>query len=311
MNTSLHSGRKFCSWLITNFCNFHCSYCFGGGSQQIKEKWDIKLIIKTLKQTGEKWCIGITGGEPFAYPEFVDICKQMVDNDIKLWIDTNLSIDSSFKEFVARISPDMVENLYIASHIEEREKRSGINSFFDKLNILRENRFPFEINYVLHPRMIKRFYNDAEQFQKRGFSLLPKPFQGIYKFRTYPESYSPREKQLILKHDPEAFRRSLFRSRGLLCNAGSSMVRLTSGGVFTRCVADSTVIGNLQDGISLLKNPAKCKSIYCPCFGWDLIEDMDKKAMLSKNLSDKKLDLLTIKRYLGFYFRLAKKKLKR
>lgn len=57
------------------------------------EKWDIDAIISTLSRTGQKWCMGITGGEPFLYPDFINICNQFVKNDITLYIDTNLSIE--------------------------------------------------------------------------------------------------------------------------------------------------------------------------------------------------------------------------
>jgi MoaA/NifB/PqqE/SkfB family radical SAM enzyme len=310
MKSNLFSERRFCSWLITNFCNYHCTYCFGGGCSQITEKWDVDQIIKTLKTTEKKWCMGITGGEPFAYPNFIDICKKLIDNDITLYIDTNLSIESRVEDFIQTIQPQMVENLYIALHIEEREKRTGVDKFIKSVRKLQEKQFPFQINYVLHPKLLNRFQKDTDFFQSHGITLLPKPFQGIHNFKLYPEAYSLQVKKLILQSDPDAFRRTLFFSRGLACNAGNSLVRLLPNGNFTRCVADPTVVGSLKDGVTLLNKPIPCESLYCPCFGWDLIEDSDKKSILSKRLTDTEFNLFTIKRYVGFYLRVVKKFLK-
>ena len=91
MRTILKSNRVFASWVITNSCNYRCSYCYNNCSAPV-EKWDIDAIISTLSRTGQKWCMGITV-ESLSLSDFINICNQFVKNDITLYIDTNLSIE--------------------------------------------------------------------------------------------------------------------------------------------------------------------------------------------------------------------------
>jgi MoaA/NifB/PqqE/SkfB family radical SAM enzyme len=275
------------------------------------EKWDIEAMIKTLNQTDQKWCIGITGGEPFAYPQFVNICEKFVHNDITLYIDTNLSIEKHVLEFAERIPSSMVEDMYISLHIEERERRNGVDSFIRMIDVLREKSFPFQVNYVLDPRLLHRFEKDFEFFRSKGITLLAKPYKGIYRFKPYPESYTRKQRELILKSSPDAFRRTLFYPGGIKCEAGKSLVRITSDGTVTRCVSDHTPLGNIYSGLTLLKESTPCNAPFCSCFGWDLIDDKDKKELVKNGLADKIAIKPLLRRYAGYYVRVVKEFLRK
>lgn len=273
----------------------------------MEEKWDIPAMIKTLNQTGQKWCMGITGGEPFAYPGFVEICSQFVQNDITLYIDTNLSIEKKVLQFAEIIPASMVENFYISLHIEERERRNGVESFIRTVNVLKEKEIPFQVNYVLDPRLLHRFERDFNFFQSKGITLLAKPFKGVYKFKPYPESYSRQQRELILKSSPDAFRRTLFYPGDACCEAGKSLVRIASDGTVTRCVGDHTSLGSIYSGFSLMKEAAPCRAPFCSCFGWDLIADEEKKELVKKGLADKIALKPLLRRYAGYHWRVLKK----
>ncbi len=63
-------------------------------------------IIKLLKnEEGKKWTIGLTGGEPFTYPRFVQLCETLTEH-FCIYVDTNLSINRRVAEFAKKSYPD-------------------------------------------------------------------------------------------------------------------------------------------------------------------------------------------------------------
>jgi hypothetical protein len=164
---------------------------------------------------------------------------------------------------------------------------------------------------VLDPRLFHRFQKDYDCFQAKGITLLAKPYRGVYRMKLYPESYAPEERRSILISSPDAFRRTLFYPQGARCEAGLSLVRMLPGGTITRCVADYTSLGNIYSGITLNDRALPCKVPCCPCFGWDFIEDEDKKDLLRNRLADKPVFRTLLRRYAGYYARVLKKRLSR
>jgi len=116
------------SWFITKRCNFSCYYCHNYIKGGVSVPVPVKKIIKALKETGKKWIVGMTGGEPLVVPNFIELCKELT-KEYKIGVDTNLSINSKVREFVENVEPKNVEHLYISTHIEEREKRGEVEDF--------------------------------------------------------------------------------------------------------------------------------------------------------------------------------------
>jgi len=300
------ANRHFLSWYITSICNYRCSYC-GDCRTGMQPVWDVGSIVNTLTATEKKWCIGITGGEPFTYPGFVSICKKLTDADIRIQIDTNLSLHKPVTDFIRTIPQSHVESFYISLHIEQREAHNGTHQFIDHINTLKKHGFSFTVNYVLDPRLLYRFEKDVLFFERQGILLHAKPYRGIYRGRLYPEAYTQNERTLIKNSNPDAFRETLFYSRGITCAAGQQMIRLWPDGTISRCVADKTPMGNLTNGVSLNKNPTPCKMPYCSCFGMDLISNGERNDVLRNRLCGNPPLMITLRRYGGFFRRSLRK----
>ena len=245
-----------------------------------------------------------------AWPHFISACQLLVKSDITLWIDTNLSIESRVREFAEKIPAAMVENLYISLHITERERHKQIDTFIKLMALLQNKGYKTQVNYVMDPRLLHRFAKDSEFFKTHGIELMAKPYKGVHRLKLYPESYTKGERRTILDSSPDAFRRTIFYPHGARCDAGRSLVRLLPDGTVTRCVADRTKQGTINTGIVLNNESLPCTVPCCSCFGWDLIEDENKKELMRQNLTDKPPLQSIARRYIGYYKRRIKKKLK-
>ena len=291
----VEDNQALALWYFVKECNFKCTYCKIGRAnadrsmarrirKTIKKRFkaltnppgdplkESSKIIKLLKnEAGKKWSIGLTGGEPFMYPNFVQLCEKLTEH-FSIYVDTNLSITARVREFAKKISPDRVDYFYISTHIAERERRNQVDDFIRNILLLKEYGFNYRVNYVLQPTLLDRFMKDYDYFQSRGVTLLPKPFMGTFQGKRYPRDHTDHEKRMLLKYNPNFYDEIPIKSRGIKCDAGKYFVRITPNGKVVRCVGDKTVLGHISKGVRFNKEAEPCKVDTCPCFGQGLLK---------------------------------------
>ncbi|WP_319470836.1 radical SAM protein [uncultured Pseudodesulfovibrio sp.] len=257
-------------WNMTRKCNFRCEYCyFPHDNTPVTETLPVSRITDFLDATGEQWVVGLTGGEPFIYPGMVDICAELTKNHF-IGVDTNLSVSSKVRDFAERIDPARVQDLYVALHIEERERIKGTDAFIKNARLLLDKGFKVIVNYVIHPTLEARFHTDKEFFADHGITLTPRPFKGEFEGRRYPEAYGDRARAIFADH-PEQGKKIAFNFQGVPCSAGKTLLRMEPDGTVMRCPGDKTKLGNVMDNVRLLDGTEPCNVKRCPCRGVDHI----------------------------------------
>lgn len=258
--------NKSMIWNMTRNCNFQCSYCyFPHQNTKIENPISTSTLLNFLSTNNDKWLVGMTGGEPFIYPNFVSLCEAITQKHY-IGVDTNLSLSKQIKEFAKRISPSRVNDIYASLHIEEREKRNAVTQFIENYHTLANAGFTIKVNYVLHPLMEDRYQNDIDFFKKNGVPITPRPFKGMFEGKKYPQNYSEESKHIFALH-PEAGIKMVFNFRGVDCDGGHSFIRMEPDGTIFRCPGDRTVLGNIHDSVSLYESATPCSVNRCPCQG--------------------------------------------
>lgn len=214
-NAGLRHWDVEVNWLINDWCNFDCRYCYPNAKRnQFAGPVDAAHVAESFDRTDLKWLIYISGGEPFLAPDFVDLCKRLITNHT-LSLNTNLS-PASVHDFAEAIDPVKIRCVHCSLHIEERERLGLVKDFLGKFRKLEEKGFYAFASYVLYPALLGRFEADYEFFKKEGIILRPKLFRGTVgpfgnvlnrRFlrrvnrrlgKTYPGGYTKTEKQRIL-----------------------------------------------------------------------------------------------------------------
>jgi len=190
-------------WVITEACNFNCFYCSINKDQNkfahnTNKHVPAERIINFVKNSGLKWSIHFTGGEPFIYPDFVKLCKELTNENI-ININTNLS-QQNVVEFSEIIDPRRVSFINCGLHMLEREKNNLLEDFIQKYSILREKKFILFVSYVMHPQLFNRFQKDFEYLKQHGIIISPKAMRGYFEGNKYPEAYSPEERVLFIRY---------------------------------------------------------------------------------------------------------------
>src|SRR5215471_6683567 len=102
---SSHAGRP-CVFVRLTGCNLRCRWCdseytFTGG-----EKMELEDVVERVKSYGCR-LVEITGGEPLAQSEALDLIERLLDDSFEVLIETSGSIDITPVDRRAKIILDV------------------------------------------------------------------------------------------------------------------------------------------------------------------------------------------------------------
>lgn len=259
------------TWIINQTCNFHCNYCeIWNNKKQIPEPINTDKLSQGIDGLKENWHFHISGGEPFLENNFVELCRRITKKH-SISIDTNLSMENVF-DFADKIDPGKCWHISAAVHIAEREKIDlQCRAYIEKMLYLQKKGFNVHSVYVAHPTLLDRMNNDIEFMKSSGIhKVMAKIFQGIYKDKKYPSSYSPEQKEFLTgfeasRHESPILNNS-YHFHGQLCLAGQKFFLMDRNGNLRRCESVSTDYGNFfEKSIKYDIKPKPCPKITCSC----------------------------------------------
>lgn len=263
------------NWYLNRRCNFKCTYCFISHEELSLEHpacgtVSPAKIRSSFDRTGLSWWIHLSGGEPFLFPNFLELCQELTRNHT-VSINSNLSTNN-VEEFAHSIDPAKVHFISASLHIEQRSKRpEGVRKFIDRVLYLQERGFPVYVNYVAYPPLFHRMEKDIQELREAGcIHVNTKRFTGFHKGKHYPSSYTAEESALIKKYaihsDTEEY---LFSNTGFLgktCDAGWSFLKMNQQGDVFRCDTSNRVLGNFFDKSFVMPDrPKACPFVKCRC----------------------------------------------
>ncbi|HOW27049.1 MAG TPA: radical SAM protein [Elusimicrobiota bacterium] len=262
------------TWNIHWSCNYRCSYCFFDTHW---EEYGKRNVYKTVEEWMECWTrihqkygrcfLTINGGEPFTYPNFVELIHRISQIHWPINITTNTSV--VLDKFIKTVDPAKV-SLSISFHPQYHT----IDDFIDRLFRLRQSGFTEGcLNFVAYPPFLPDLQRYVDRFTALGESLKVIPFIGEYKGVRYPDGYNADEKKVLGMTDSWVAQK---QHKGMLCRAGQMAGLLLPDGNVARCgqIGDRHIIGNFFDkDFQLLPEPMPCDVEFCPCDEWKVIPD--------------------------------------
>jgi len=161
------------NWLLTDACNYSCSYCFGNGPKKISEgsfatkKQLLNAADRIIRLEKEYYSVYLAGGEPTLHPHLADIIKIFSEDDkCTIAITTNLSKCKNYFLNLASLSNN---NFFIEASIHF-DHITNIDNVIEKIKSLAPH--ISMIHIMAHPNKmqeVKKFYN--------SISLIAQPFE--------------------------------------------------------------------------------------------------------------------------------------
>ena len=145
----------FVYWILTDFCNQHCTYCppslnlgaYASGDQSPSDEdidRFIDRLLNTSRTTGKRLVVTISGGEPTIHPKCGDIIERLWSNAVII-MNTNGTRGLSWWRELPRL-PQMV---IVSLHPEYYDsKRIRINDLCEFLN---DNDVSIRFNLMCQP----------------------------------------------------------------------------------------------------------------------------------------------------------------
>lgn len=285
MNEKIHF-----SWDIHYSCNYRCPYCwFDGRWDELSKQnkyFALDDILKAWKRIYDKYGsvqIEILGGEPFTYPNFKEIIKNLSKMH-RVGVTTNLSV-----------AVDDIVEAADTSHLNIQPtfhpQFANFESFIEKAKVLKEKNMCSSVFYLAYPPQIQAMEDYKDKFGKYGISLHVMTFWGKYNGKEYPEGYTKEEKEFLKDYlgsrDGEKYQLKPKEVKGKLCRAGQVSAGIKADGNVYRCGGNTPMyIGSFfSEDFKLLEHPAPCESDYCPCNEWVslLVENNNKKEEVKEN----------------------------
>jgi MoaA/NifB/PqqE/SkfB family radical SAM enzyme/predicted Zn-dependent protease len=195
---SAPAGQKFLTWDIHYACNYHCPYCFLENEPETKgiaaaylKKDEWARIWNGLYDRYGSFQMSVTGGEPFTYPDFIDLVADLAPRHT-FEFSTNLSWDVRY--FAKKISPQRVK-INSSFHPDCVSK----DEFLEKIVYLKYWGFQTSITVVAYPPLLGKIEGYNDFFKNTGQRLILYPFRGPYSGRTYPDGYTAEERTELKK----------------------------------------------------------------------------------------------------------------
>lgn len=245
-----HSYRI--NWEITSNCNFKCEYCSNykivNKTNNIKT-YSPKELSHFFDLTGVSWLIMFNGGEPFLYPNFVEVCSELSRKHF-LQLNTNLS-NAKVHEFADKIYPEKVLNINASYHRNEILRYRLQEDFLQKCLYLLNKGFKVMVSMVAYPEYIHLISEDIEMFGNNGIETVLFGYRGVYGGKQYPFAYDQNELEIIKKHSIADIEIKIAKKQmnyyGYYCDAGRLYFIMKQNGDLGRCSALPKKIGNLFD----------------------------------------------------------------
>lgn len=132
---------KVISFTLTNHCNLRCHMCGQWGIKGYMKKnsyhnpdlpvslWE-KTVNEIAKHNVQAVCI--RGGEPFLYPEVIDLLTHIKSKNLHISIDTNGTLLKKYAEDIVKLKIDAL-NISIDGPSEIHNKVRGVKNCFQQI----------------------------------------------------------------------------------------------------------------------------------------------------------------------------------
>lgn len=185
-------------------CNYRCPYCYYIGLHNPSDAsfGTIDQWHESFKESfgNQHLVFYLAFGEPTIGAFFMDIVRMIgSEPNWEMRMTTNLSqpLDGILKEQIVR--EDRL-NINASFHPTQTTR----DDFLTQIKKVQAHGIFPAIVYVAYPPLLKRLEDDISFFSSHGFVVHVRRFQGWYRKKAYPYSYTDEERRLVARYSDDA-----------------------------------------------------------------------------------------------------------
>ncbi len=138
-------------WIITDRCNYECSYCYQRHYADKRHCSDqttdaVFALLLILQGT---WLVKLIGGEPLIHPRFFEMCRAVTESGHRITTTTNLSLPLVKLQELVDICGDRLDCVTASLHLTQVR---SVDSFIEKAAEFNARKHPattFSVTSVL------------------------------------------------------------------------------------------------------------------------------------------------------------------
>ena len=260
-------------WQVCGVCNYDCSYCIQSKKYRVGHPSpdEVERFLAFFEALPGRWEVKMTGGEPFAFRDFLRrIVPGLVERTPHtISTLTNLSAPLPSLERFAALTRGRLGIVSASLHLEFTD----VETFVAKARRLRELMDPgarLVINEVLVPGRLEEVARAREAIEAAGLKWFPQIMKTKQGTHAYDADDRPRVRELVGR-DPTPRQANLAPSyRGRRCWTGVEYFVLLQDGDAWSCRTarrfGEGYLGNALDGtVARFEGPRPCPYEICPC----------------------------------------------
>jgi len=256
-------------WQITNRCNYNCSYCCqeefvkNKGHHCSEESMD--AVFRLLEELPGSWLIKLIGGEPLIHPDFINICRNIVQTRHRLCMTTNFSSPLPKLERILEITGNTLDFLTASLHLDQVP---DVGQFIDKASAFKAKKHPdtiFCVTFVCVEENFDALKEVADRFERQGIPFYFTWQRSKGRFLDYTSTVEQSISDKLMPNINKIKNHSLF---GTICHSGQLFFRIDVNGTVRRCYNTQPLfyLGNINKGsFRPLKQAQPCLARKCSC----------------------------------------------
>lgn len=261
-------------WQVLGACNYDCSYCIQSKKHRVGVPSAARLAssLAFLRALPGAWEVKTTGGEPFAFRDFLDVVVPgLMDSPHVMSTLSNLSAPADVLRRFGRLTWGRLRVVSASLHLEH----TAPGPFLDRLGALRDavaSDTRIVVNTVLVPERLAEVRQAQEAVQAAGFRFFPQ----LMKVKGGVFAYSPAQMAEVRSIVGDLELAQATRSANLApaytgrrCFTGARYLVLTKDGEAWSCRTAKRhgegFLGHVDEGVRLRGGPVRCPYTICPC----------------------------------------------
>lgn len=261
--------RPCIDFLITQRCNYRCSYCsqskkFSKNTKDADDK-TIDAFLNFIKTVDKDFEITISGGEPLCHPRFYEVIEEIKNLGLKLTVISNFSFPVENYKKIADIMGENLTELFVSFHDTQVKDFTEFKNKVKEFALYKPQGVKFTVASVLTDENVEKLEELKPFLDELGVNFA---LQHMRIKNSYVEYKKPAAEFLANNAKPEPGR--VLNTFGKMCAAGEKFLLVYENGEAYRCYSSrfnrAHSLGNIKNkGFKLFNCPMPCLNKTCTC----------------------------------------------